>query len=149
MKKYRMILLLGLLIVWLLTVNVFASSDINDLKSQMSGVGNVTNTNGELAQIINSIIKLIQVAGSGIAVLVVTILGVKYMLASAGEKADLKKQAVPIVIGCVLLFAGVNIAALIADLGTSLNSNTSVQMNSGGRVPESIPDFTPPGSWNK
>ncbi len=52
----------------------------------------------------------------------VTMLGIKYMLASSNEKADIKKQAIPIVIGCTLLFAAVNVVAIIAELGMSLNS---------------------------
>lgn len=63
---------------------------------------------------INSIIGLIQLAGSGIALIVITLLGVKYILASPSDKADVKKSIMPIIIGCILLFGGVNIAGIIA-----------------------------------
>lgn len=42
------------------------------------------------------------------------------MLASAGEKADIKKQAMPVIVGCVILFAAVNLVAIVASIGTNL-----------------------------
>jgi type IV secretory pathway VirB2 component (pilin) len=63
--------------------------------------------------IINTAIGLLQIAGSGIALLVITLMGIKYILAAPGEKADIKKMATPIVIGCVLVFGAVNLAAII------------------------------------
>lgn len=43
------------------------------------------------------------------------------MLASSSEKADIKKQAMPIVIGCVILFAAVNLVAIVASIGAGMN----------------------------
>lgn len=43
------------------------------------------------------------------------------MLASSSEKADIKKQAVPIVVGCVILFAAVNLVAIVASIGSGMN----------------------------
>ena len=67
-------------------------------------------------EILNKIIGLMQVAGTGIALVVITLLGIKYMLASPSEKADTKKMIMPILIGCILLFAAVNIVSTILDL---------------------------------
>lgn len=130
MKKKCIVMMLIILVVTCFVSNIVFADDISDVISNMKDVGKVNNAGGSnMGKILNGIIKLIQIAGSGISVLVVTILGVKYMMASANEKADIKKQAVPIIVGCVLLFAGSNIAGLIADLGVSLNSNT---VNNGG-----------------
>ena len=54
------------------------------------------------------------------SVIMVTILGIKYMLASPGEKADVKKQIAPLLIGAVLLFSAVNIIQIIAKFADSL-----------------------------
>lgn len=82
----------------------------------MSAVSDL-DTGGEgngVINAINSIIGLLQFAGSGIALIVITILGMKYILASPSEKADVKKSIMPILIGCVLLFGGVNLAGILA-----------------------------------
>lgn len=69
---------------------------------------------------INIVIGLIQVVGTGIAIVMVTIQGVKYIMASPSDKASVKHNAVPICIGCLLLFAAVNIVKIIADTATNL-----------------------------
>ena len=49
---------------------------IENIKTGMAGVGNAT-TGGKISNILNAVIKLIQIAGSGIAVIVVTMLRYK------------------------------------------------------------------------
>lgn len=61
----------------------------------------------------NSILGLIQVIGSFIAVGVLMILGVKYMAGSAEARASYKKSMMPYIIGAILLFASVNIVTAI------------------------------------
>ena len=69
---------------------------------------------------INKIIGAIQIAGTGISIIVVSILGIKYMMASPAEKADVKKNILPIIYGCVLVFGGVNVVAIIAKFSSKV-----------------------------
>jgi len=88
----------------------------------MSGMENWDSATVEpgISSVINTAIGLIQVAGTGIAFIMITILGIKYILASPNEKADVKKQIMPLFIGCVILFASTNLVALIAKEVTRL-----------------------------
>ena len=43
-------------------------------------------------------------------------------LASPSEKADVKKQILPILIGCLLLFGAVNLVAIISDFSAVLKT---------------------------
>lgn len=90
----------------------------------MENVNQVDNSAGGtgIFNAINGVIGLIQYVGSGIALIVITILGIKYILASPSEKADVKKSVMPILIGCILLFGGVNIAAAIATFTAGLGN---------------------------
>ena len=81
----------------------------------------VTSTEGFVGGI-NTIIGLIQVAGTGILVIMITFLGLKYIMASLEEKAEIKKTALPIVIGAVLLFGALEIVKAIADVGKTMNT---------------------------
>ncbi len=100
-----------------------SADDIDTLINQMQDVPKVEagSTGGQIGSVINAIIKLIQIAGTGVSVVIVTVLGIKYMLASSSEKADIKKMATPIIVGCVLLFAASNLVAIIASVGDGLN----------------------------
>lgn len=116
-KKICILLILLFIMSCCLSIGTSYADSIVDKLSGMEAVGTPdTSSNSEgIPAAINSIISLLQYVGSGIAIIVVTILGIKYILASPSEKADVKKSIMPIIIGCVLLFGGVNIAKLIAN----------------------------------
>ena len=69
---------------------------------------------------INKIFSLIRYVGSGISIIVVLMLGIKYMISSVEDKADIKKKAIPIVVGCFIIFATTNIIVIISDIVGSL-----------------------------
>lgn len=119
----RTVLLLGLILI--ISAIIFMpktyASDVTNLISSMNGTSDLSQVNGnKISDTINNVIGLIQLAGTGISVVVVTMLGIKYILASPSEKADVKKQIAPILIGCVLLFGAVNLVAIVADFSMVL-----------------------------
>ena len=61
----------------------------------------------------NQIITIISTVGSVAAVIVLIILGLKYMMGSAEEKAEYKKTLMPYVIGAALVFAASTIAGVL------------------------------------
>lgn len=101
-------------------------SDITDptsVISSMSGASTPAGAENSFGKILNTMIGLLQVAGTGIAIITVSVLGIKYLLASPSEKADTKKAILPIVIGCVLLFGAVNIISAVYDYAQQAFSN--------------------------
>lgn len=69
-----------------------------------------------------NIMGVINVAGVVIAVIVLMILGIKYMMGSAEEKAEYKKTMIPYLVGAILIFAASTIANVIYKFATGLNS---------------------------
>ena len=102
-------------------INAYATN-VESIIGSMSGTSNMATDGNGIKTAINNVIGLIQVAGTGISLVVVTMLGIKYLLASPSEKADVKKQIAPILIGCVLLFGAVNLVAIIADFSLVLDA---------------------------
>ena len=110
-------------IMILLTILVFLAvfkleSLAVDLDAVTEAMQNVTQFNQEdvnsnAARTLNSGIGIIQYAGSGIAIIAVSILGIKYVLASPSDKADVKREIFPMLIGAILLFGAVNVVSLI------------------------------------
>ena len=96
---------------------VYADENLEQLViNGMNGVNSTADvpTDSGIATVINIVIGGLQYAGSGISLIVIAMLGIKYMLAGVEEKAEIKKQAIPIVIGCILLFGAVNLMSAIA-----------------------------------
>ena len=60
-----------------------------------------------------SVIVTVQVVVTGIAVIMLIVLAMKYMLAAPGDKADIKKHAVVYVVGAEILFSVSGILKII------------------------------------
>lgn len=69
------------------------------------------------SKIVGTIVKWIRNIGVIVGVLILTIIGVKYMLAGAAEeKAQYKESLVPVVIGVVMLLGSITLISTIAKL---------------------------------
>ena len=69
-------------------------------------VSKVQNIGSQIATIIRNV-------GIVAAVIIIMVLGIKYMMGSAEEKAEYKKVFIPYIIGAVLLFGAAAIAQAI------------------------------------
>ena len=72
-----------------------------------------TENTGDITKVGNKIMGILQVVGVLIAVIILMVLGVKYMMGSAEEKAEYKKTMIPYIVGAILIFAAATIANAI------------------------------------
>ncbi len=70
----------------------------------------------------NQIITVVSVAGSIVSVVVLIVLGIKYMMGSAEEKAEYKKTLMPYIIGAALVFAASAIAGIVFNFASSFTA---------------------------
>jgi len=127
-SKIKILLILIVIILISVTVPILVyGSSTSDAISAMENMNStdVTDDSGVFGPILNSVIGIIQVAGTGISMVMVTILGIKYIMASPSDKADVKRQIVPLVIGAIILFASVNLVALVADIANETLSGAA------------------------
>lgn len=75
----------------------------------------------DVKQLGADLMAVIQAAGVVIAVIILMVLGIKYMMGSAEEKAEYKKTMVPYLVGAILIFAASTIANVVYQFATSLN----------------------------
>ena len=80
--------------------------------SQYTGEG-ATIDSSRVGSFGNNIVSVITTAGSVLSVIVLVVLGIKYMMGSAEEKAEYKKTLLPYFIGAILVFAASTIASII------------------------------------
>lgn len=112
-------LLLTIMLVASIAGTVLAV-DPNTVLNGLNGNGNVQ-TN-DLTKVGNNIVTIIQVVGIVIAVIVLLVIGIKYMMGSASEKAEYKKTMIPYIVGAVLIFAGTSLLRVIYSLSTSVST---------------------------
>lgn len=70
----------------------------------------------ELASIGGKIIGVFQVIGTIFAIAMLLWLGIRLMVASPSERADIKSRAVPYIVGAVMLFSIVNLLKIVYDI---------------------------------
>ena len=111
MKKLMKILPVVLVAVFVMT-NVFAGGIGTGFEALEEGeaVGNITTAAGNVWQTIRSIVQILAVAA-------VVFAGLRYMFASADQKADIKKSMGILAVGAILVFAATTILGFLADAG--------------------------------
>ena len=121
MKKTVKIISTLLLVVMLVTSiagTVFADST-TDVLDKLKGDGIVEISS--LTTVGNNVVTIINVVGIVIAVIILLIIGIKYMIGSASEKAEYKKTMIPYIVGAVLIFAGTSLVRVIYSLANSVS----------------------------
>ena len=113
-KKSLIILTILFFLIILNVGEIFAFS-VSDLTgTQVS--------NSDLRGLGNSIVTILTTIGSVVSVIVLIILGIKYMTGSVEEKAEYKKTMMPYVIGAALVFAASAIANILYNFLGNLGS---------------------------
>jgi len=106
-------------ILSLMLVMAFSTATVVQAELTPADVGakaNATDTTKDLAGVTSMagrIISIIRNVAVIVGVVVLAILGVKFMLGSAEERAEYKKSFVPLIIGIVVVMGAVQIATML------------------------------------
>ena len=112
-KVLAVMLLIAMVIMSLQpVVSADPSSIISDLDTKADASAD-TATSDELIDSAGKVIALIRNIAVIAGVIILTVLGVKYMMGSVEEKAEYKKSMMPLVIGIVVVMAATSIASFL------------------------------------
>ena len=67
-----------------------------------------------------NVVDIITTIGIIVAVVVLLVLGIKYMMGSASEKAEYKKTMIPYLIGAIIIFGASAIAKAVVAMANSI-----------------------------
>ena len=90
--------------------------DPTNMQANQSAAGT-----SEMGKLGNNLMGVLQVAGVVVAVIILMVLGIKYMMGSAEEKAEYKKTMIPYLVGAILIFAASTIANAVYKFANGLN----------------------------
>ena len=113
--KIKKIICIGFIFLLLLILlgNHVSAFSIGNLR------GNTVSTS-EIEEVGNKVVQIVSTVGSIISVIVIIVLGIKYMMGSVEERADYKKTMIPFLIGAVFIFAASSIASVIYNVAKNL-----------------------------
>lgn len=94
-----------------------SGSDIGQIIDDI-GKGNNTDTT-KVSNFGKTLVTILQTAGIVVAIVVLLVIGIKYMMGSAEEKAEYKKVMIPYLIGAALIFGGSAIVGIVYEIISS------------------------------
>lgn len=109
--KYKIFLITMLIFSIVIFSNVTLATTIQDLDAPARTEFNDSG---------NAIIKVLSTFGIICSVVMLIILGIKYMMGSIEERAEYKKTLLPYFIGAALVFAASSIAMIIYNVAINL-----------------------------
>ena len=117
------ILMLVVLFVGAFSVPVLADDDAGYteiMEKIRDKAGNSAEGEEGIANIFGSIVRIMQVIGTGVAIIMLIVLAIKYLTASPEGKGEVKKSADMYIVSAIVLFAAVNILAAIQGLAQGI-----------------------------
>ena len=111
MKKHIIVIISIILLCMILSSFVFQvhALGLGDLDKYKNQDGD----NSSVIKIGNTVVWIVRTVGSAISILMLSILGIKYLMGSVAEKAEYKQTMWPYLVGALLIFAGANITNII------------------------------------
>ena len=118
-KKVLAVLVMALLVVAVFNTYAFAI-DAEGIAGQLTGTA--TPASDSVTNVGNQIIGIITTVGVVVAVIVLLVLGIKYMMGSASEKAEYKKTMIPYLVGAILIFGASAITKVVVSLRSGIQA---------------------------
>ena len=96
-----------------------ASTDIYSTITNLAGSSKDSSAVSSVNNMAGAIISMAKVICAGVAIIMLTVIAMKYMLAAPSEKADIKKHAVVYVVGAIVMFAATAILQIIQNFAVT------------------------------
>ena len=114
-KTIKIISILFLLILLIFSTTTYVQADI--VKPDEYKPEKITAQEGGRAiEMAGKILKIVRTCGVVAAMVVLSIIGLKYMLASLDEKANYKENMIPYIVGCALLVLCTTLPSIIYNI---------------------------------
>ncbi len=103
-QKVLTVLVLVAITVSMVSPVVLAAEDVTPKDITRAGADDSITT-GTIDKAGKNVVSILQAVGVVLSVVMLIVIGIKYMMGSAEEKAEYKKTLMPYVIGAALIFA--------------------------------------------
>ncbi len=110
----KIVLVIIVFITMIVTMeSVVNAWSLSDIKGDTTGTGDIQSAGNKVVQILSTV-------GSILSVIVIIVLGIKYMMGSVEEKAEYKSSMLPYLIGAAFIFCASGIAKIIYEFAIDI-----------------------------
>lgn len=121
MKKY----ILKIATLLIIATIIFSNSMVlaSNVKTTFGGdTSHVTGAVTATQKIVGMVLDVARIIGMGVALIMLTYIGIKFMLASPSERANIKQYSMNFIIGAFILIGGVGFLTIIKDFALKINN---------------------------
>lgn len=117
MNKKIIVKIIALICILLFCVSIGITTNAAVTASDVEAFAGSESTEGTepIKKIIGMVLDVVRLVGAAVAVVMLMTIAAKYMIASSGDRADIKKYAFNYVIGAIILFAASGILTIVRD----------------------------------
>lgn len=131
--KILVIILIIVINIMFFNINVVQASGISDVITGgdsflEAGKGQGTNIDETKLQDTSTMIyNILLILGICISVIIAAILGIKFMMGSVEEKAQVKDALIPFIIGCIVIFGAFGFWKIFVTIGNDFTNTDTIQ----------------------
>ena len=116
--KFIMTTMILILLTLICGQNCYSATG-KTLTQRFQGTSSDT-TSGEniIQKVIGAVLSAVRIIATGIALIMITYLGIKYMSAAPSERANIKNQLITFTIGAIVVFGTTSLLDIIKDFAT-------------------------------
>ena len=118
MKVIGIVAIMMILVLGMTTIS--SAVDPGSIAGELTGTE--SDAQDQVVGIGNQIIGIITTVGVVVAVVILLVLGIKYMMGSASEKAEYKKTMIPYLVGAILIFGASAITQVVVSIPSGINN---------------------------
>lgn len=119
LTKIMKVVLIVLTVLTLVNSVVYAY-DYSGTISTLDGHAGDATLNSKATKIVGAIISVLRIVATGVAIIMIIAVAMKYMSSAPGDRAEIKKHAVIYVVGAIVLFGASGILTIIQNFATNI-----------------------------
>lgn len=124
-KSTKAIVFLIIILICVLANMFFYKSEAYDFMGEIETTAGGT-ADGDIAEPVTSlagtVITIVRVVCAGVAVIMLLVLGIKYMVSAPNDRATIMKHAWVYLVGAIIMFASSGILTIIAKFAANLKA---------------------------
>lgn len=122
--KIFSIILIAIMLVMSIAPIVNASAAAQNIASQLKDPAENVTGSAEILELAKTGIGIINIVAVVVAVIILLVLGIKYMMGSASEKAEYKKSMIPYLVGAFIIFAAPTLVNILVGIFSNFNGGS-------------------------
>lgn len=118
-KGFIKIALMVLIVIMIFSSIAYADNDnfsFSEINNQTAG----EDIKNPVKKAVGAVMGAVRIIATGVAIVMISVVAMKYLMAAPGDRADMKKASIQYVVGAVLVFGAANILTILVNAFTDM-----------------------------